>query len=411
MDKPLKGIKVLDLTTFVAAPCCGRLLADLGADVIKIERNSGDTWRYMGISYLPTRFTHEENPVFSIYNSGKKLITLNLKTEEGMKIFHQLLDEADIFLTNTRKPALKRLGIDYETVKATHPKLIYAMVTGYGDKGPDASLPAFDTTAFWARCGMPRDMSITDEHHKHIPFYPPAGVGDTVTAYLLALQVNAALYQRERTGEGQFVEASLFHNGIFTFGTMVIANQRPFGRVYPTSRIGHSCPGGFYECADGEYVYIGTSMVNQLLGQMARCTGRMDLLEDERFNTLPKMRENKVALYGIFREEFLKKPSDEWVRIAKEQDFALAKMRSFSDVCDDEQAWANDFLEHVEFSNGHTDSMPASPIHMESVSGLKTEPTKAPGADNYEILKSLGYTDEQIARLNDTGVTSVELIK
>lgn len=410
MEKPLQGLRVVDLSTFVAAPCTGRLLADLGAEVIKIERAEGDTWRYTTISYLPTRFSHEENPGFAIYNSGKKFVTLNLKTEEGKEIFGKLLDTADVFVTNTRKPALKRLGIDYDSVKEQHPRLIYAMVTGYGDKGPDAGLPAFDTTSFWSRCGMPRDMVVKEEGQKFQPFYPPAGVGDTVSAFQLTMQINAALYQREKTGKGQFVEASLFHNGIFTFGSMVIANQRPFGRQYPTTRVGHSCPGGFYECSDGEFVYIGTSKVNDLLGQMARATGRMDVLEDERFSTLAKMRENKEALYALFKEEFLKKTSFEWERIAKEQDFALSRMRSFSDVCEDEQAWANDFLEHVEFQNGNVDVMPSSPIHMETVEGLKTSVPGLPGCDNEEVLKGLGYTDEQIAALSEKGVTATKLI-
>lgn len=410
MDKPLKGIKVLDLSAFVAAPCTGRFLADLGAEVIKIERNSGDTWRYTGISYLPTRFTHEENPVFDIYNTGKKLISLNLKTPEGMEVFNKLLDQSDIFITNTRKPALERLGISYEQVKEKHPRLIYAMVTGYGDKGPDSSMPAFDTTSFWSRCGMLRDMSVVSKGNKFYPIYPPAGVGDSVTAFVLLSQINAALFQRERTGKGQFMEASLFHTGIFSFGTMIIANQRPWGRQYPTTRTGHSCPGGFYECSDGEWVYIGTSMVNVLLKQMCTVTGRLDLLEDERFNTLSSIREHKEELYEIFRAEFLKKPSEEWLKIAKENDFALAKMKSFSEVCEDEQAWANDFLEHVEFPNGAVDVMPSSPFHMESLSGLKTTPAGAVGQHTAEILSSLGYTKEQIEELENKGITSVNLI-
>lgn len=412
MDKPLKGIKVLDLTTFVAAPCTGRFLADLGADVIKIEKNSGDSWRYTGISYCPNRFSHEENPVFDIYNAGKRVITLNLKTSEGIEVFHKLLSESDIFLTNTRLPALKRLGISYDELKEKYPKLIYAMVTGYGEKGPDAELPAFDTTAFWSRCGMLRDMAVIDDNDNYMPSYAPSGVGDTVSAYLLLAEVVTALYHRTKTGKGQLVKSCLYHNGIFTFGTMQITSQRPWGRVFPMKREQHSIPGGYYKCKDGEWIFIATGMVNVLVQQMCTAIGRPDLIDDERYNTSANRYKNRREYYNIFREAFLKKTSDEWLQIAKELDFAMIKMKHFADVSEDEQAWANGFLEEVTFENGQIDIMPQCPIEMESVgSGLKTVPAPKLGANTSEVLKELGYTDQEIRELDRKGVTTVKLIK
>ena len=187
MSRPLEGIKVVELATFVAAPSCARLLADLGANVIKVEHPNGDTWRLTGKSYIPKRFCDEENPVFDIYNSGKRHIALNLKSTEGMQAFHKLLAEADVFITNTRLPALSRLGIAYEDLKDRYPALIYAAVLGYGEKGPDSAKPAFDTTAFWSRSGFLRDLAVDGE--SYMPVSPPFGVGDTVTGMFLMCEI------------------------------------------------------------------------------------------------------------------------------------------------------------------------------------------------------------------------------
>ncbi len=154
MKKPLSGIKVLELADYVSAPVCCRLLADLGAEVIKIERNTGNVWRVTGKNYVPTRFTDEENPVYDIYNTGKKHITLDLKTEEGMKICKELLATSDVFVTNNRLAALKRLGLSYEDIKDEFPRLIYAIGLGYGEKGPSAEDPAYDQTAFGLETGF-----------------------------------------------------------------------------------------------------------------------------------------------------------------------------------------------------------------------------------------------------------------
>lgn len=135
MSKPLAGVKVVELSTFVAGPVSARLLADLGAEVIKVERPEGDAWRATGISYLPNRFSKDENPVFDIYNAGKKHVALNLKSKEGMEAFHRLLAEADVFITNTRPRALKRLGLSYEDIQEKYPSLVYGILLGYGEEG------------------------------------------------------------------------------------------------------------------------------------------------------------------------------------------------------------------------------------------------------------------------------------
>ena len=183
---PLSGIRVVEMSTFVAAPVTARLLSDLGADVVKIEAPIGDGWRNSGKTALNTRFNDDENPIFDIYNTGKKLISINLKTPKGKEVFFKLLETADVFVTNLRLSALKRLGISYEDIKERYPRLIYAVVLGYGEKGPDADKTAYDTTAFWSRSGFFRDMSVKKDTYE--PVGAPSSVGDTATAYLLVAE-------------------------------------------------------------------------------------------------------------------------------------------------------------------------------------------------------------------------------
>ncbi len=406
MSKPLTGIKVLELSTFVAAPSCARLLSDLGADVIKVERLEGDGWRETGKSFILSRFCDEENPVFDIYNTGKKHIALNLKEPAGMEVFNKLLDGADIFVTNTRPAALKRLGISYEDLKDKYPSLIYAIILGYGEKGPDADKPAFDTTAFWSRSGFLRDLTLAGEHYS--PVVPPASVGDTFTGVMLLAEICAALYRRAQTGKGDYVRSSLYHNGIFAMGTMAIVTQKPFGRKYPMKRADHSVPGGYYQCADNEWVFVSTIVSAALANKLI---DREDLTNDSRFDSEMRRWINREEYYEIFRKAFLTKTSDEWIALADELDLPLMRMNHFSDVSEDRQAWANDYLEYVEFASGNVDVMPRSPIEMDSVGMLKTTPAPHVGKDTASVLKELSYSDEEICAMHQAGAIGFERLR
>ena len=400
MSKPLSGIRVVDLSTFVAAPVSARLLADLGAEVIKVERPEGDNWRGTGISYVPKRYNADENPVFDIYNSGKKHLALNLKSSEGMAAFHRLLETADVLVTNMRPAALKRLGLSYEDLKETYPRLVYGIVVGYGEKGPDAEKPAFDTSAFWARSGFLRDQSELREGY--VPVHPPYGVGDTVTGYLLMGEICAALLNRERTGKGDLVRSSLLHNGIFAMGTMAIISQKPYGQKFPRARHYWGVPSGNYLCADGEWVFISGYTAAQH-PRVYKMLDREFLSEDPRFATAEARGQNIEALYNIIRGAFLEKPSAYWVEKSLEYDLPLTRMAHYSDLAEDPQAWANDYLEKVTFRSGNTSVMPRSPIEMESVGKLTTATAPGVGADTREILLNLGYSPEQIDAMLTAG--------
>ena len=403
MSRPLSGVKVVELATFVAGPVTGRLLADLGAEVIKVERPDGDAWRVTGVSYRPERFTDDENPVFDIYNAGKKHVSLNLKSEAGMEAFHRLLADADVFVTNTRPNALKRLGLSYDDLKERYPGLIFAILLGYGEEGPYARMPAFDTSAFWAKSGFLLDLAADGEGYS--PVQPPFSMGDTVTGYMLMGEICAALYRKKETGLGDCVRAGLYHNSIFTMGTMAIISQPPFGQVFPKIRAMHSAPGGDYCCADGKWIYMsGYADRNAVVHTML---GLEWMTEDPRFATPADRARNRQAYYECVRDAFLSQTSDYWIKKAKEYDLPLVRMGHFSEISQDEQAWANDYLEEVTFRSGNVDVMPRSPIEMESVGKLETVPAPAIGADTETVLKRLGYTEAELAEMSRSGAIRV----
>ena len=398
MNGPLSGIKVVELAQVVAAPVAGRLMADMGAEVVKIETATGDLWRYSGVGFAP-RFKMNENPVFDIYNTGKKLASLNLKTEEGKEALHRLLKDADVLITNFRPAALERLGLDHKTLMARYPRLIYAALLGYGEKGPIAGMPAYDTSAFWSKSGFSRDMSpVTDEY---VPANMPSGVGDSATGMLLLAEICTALYNRETTGKGDYVKSGLLHNGAFCMGSMVIAAQRPNGAVWPKKRE-DIVPGGAYKCADNEWIFFAIAQPTTL-PRILDMIGCGQLLQDPRFDTPEKRTANKAQLREYLVSGFLQKTADEWDALAPVYDVPLVRVSHFSDVTKDEQAWANGFLEHVTFPTGNVDIMPTSPIDMDSACPAPTKPVGAVGSDTVEVLKSLGYSDSEIEAMLASG--------
>lgn len=410
MSKPLEGIRVLDLTTFVAAPVCARLLSDMGAEVIKIEHPKGDAWRETGRNFNVSRFGDHMNPIFDIYNSGKKMISVNLKSEEGKEIFWQLMEQSDIFITNTRPDALKRLGIYYDDVKDRFPGLIYALILGFGETGPEASVPAFDVTAFWGRSGFLRDMALTDGEYQ--PLMPPSGAGDTVTGTGLCAQVCAALVRKLRTGKGDFVRSCLYQNGIFTFGSMSLATQQPGGRVYPRSRTAGGSAGGVtgtYCCSDNEWLFMANGGSSAFLPRIFEMIGHPELKEDSRYMDKDEAAkpENILGIFSLLREAFLTKPRAEWLELAKIYDIPVVKLNHFNEVGTDEQALANGFVEEVVYENGDKIMMPASPIIMDSVGKITTKISPRVGTDTAEVLRSLGYSQEQIDALDASGAVKV----
>ena len=276
MEKSLTGIKVIQLANFIAAAATGRYLADHGADVIIVEAAKGD----------PIRYTQEqegrpqnikENVAWEYLNGNKRCISLNTKTEEGKEALFKLLEDADVLLTNWRLGALERAGLDYNTLKERFPKLVYAMILGYGKTGPDKDLPGYDFTAFFGRGGYTQNL----RRRGNDPITMIPGLGDNNVGLMLAMGIVTALFNREKTGKGDLVTTSLYETAIFNMSMMLLGVQYD-GQAhnYPISIYDNMNPmNGAYRTSDDRIIQCACPDYNPRFEQFMNAIGRQDLIE------------------------------------------------------------------------------------------------------------------------------------
>jgi len=397
--RPLEGIKVIDSSTFVAAPICGRLLADLGAEVIKIEVFDGDSWRMTAKNLTCT--ADDENPLYDILNSKKKSICLNLKNPKGMRVLHKMLEDADIFLTNTRMQSLKKLGIDPDTLCEKYPQLIYASISGYGYDGPWANKPGFDLVSFWGDSGFLTDVVI--DTPTAYPMYGPVGVGDSVSGTILLANVLAALYQRRDTGKGDFVTASLYHSALWVMNGMIIGGQERYGAMYPRKREECWLTNVPYKCADGEWLNIAIVEYDKYAARFYELLGISDLVQKLNIVTFDDMLANRSVLHPEAEKAFLQKTSAEWMELFKANNIVCGVLSHFKDVEHSPQVWANDYMEHVTFRNGAEVAIPCPPIRMRSQEIYRTTLSSFPGEDTDSILREHRFLEEEIREMKVSG--------
>ncbi len=347
--KPLSGCRVVELTTYVAAPMCGRILAEWGADVVKVEPLTGDVWRYAS-PLLNVPLNEQENPVFDVANTGKKCVTLDLKSEEGMSIFHTLLESADVFLTNNRPQALKKMGIDYESVKDRYPGLVYAAITGFGEAGPDRDLPGFDVVAYWSRSGFLADLSV--DTGSNFPVIAPAGYGDTISGTALFGGITSCLLAREKTGKGDYVSVSLFGTSVWISSYMVISTQKCYGAKYPRTRTECSPLNAAYRCGDGEWIMIAINDFKKHFALFCRIIGIPETAADPRFATLTGVMEHTSDIFPLIQDAFARYDSVTMAGMLNKAGIVNDVMHHFRDLAEDAQAQANNYVALVEFPSG-----------------------------------------------------------
>lgn len=382
---PLNGVKVVELTTYVAAPMCGRMLCDLGAEVIKVEPPTGDVWRHLRRNVVDTP-SGTINSMFQITNAGKKSVVLDLKKPDDMASFHKLLSEADVFITNTRIGSLKKMGIDHDTICAKYPHLIYGLLTGYGEEGPDALKPGFDLVAFFSMSGFLLDMSCSDNKY---PASAPTGAGDTTAGTTLLAGILAALYKKKETGLGDFVSVSLYNTGLWVFNTPIMRASDPYNTEKRLSRA-DMCPlATMYRCQDDEWIQVSILDEAKLGPVFFNLLGVPELNDDPRFNTAKARMEYSSELFEIVEPIFMTKTSLEWLDVLQKNDIVCSRLCHFSDVATSEQAWANGYLENFTFDNGESVVIPCSPIRLASIGTAPSKPAPKLGADTDNILSLL----------------------
>jgi len=403
-NKPLSGIKVVELATVVAAPSCGRLLAALGADVIKVEPPKGDPWRLV-YAVIGKGFDELEDPIFDICNSGKRTISIDIKNPRGYDLLMELIGDADVFLTNTRARSLRKLNLDPDSIRERFPGIIYASLTSYGDKGPEADKPGFDNSAFWTRIGFARDTAIETEGC--YPMNLPTGVGDSISGMALCNNILAALISRGKTGKGDYVSVSLYGVGLWVMGTMILRSQERYGAGFPINRERCNPTSTAYKCSDGRWVLIAILEYKRHAPVMFEALGYPDIMSDPRFSTHEDFWNNSAILLKMAEESFLKKSSDEWLEIFAGLDIACERLNSINEALEDEQAWLNGYLEHYDMLCGESCVISRMPINLESFEIPPSPPAPLFGENTAEILTGMGYSEQEIESLAADGAVVI----
>lgn len=394
----LKGVKVVELATFVAAPSCTKLLADWGADVIKVEALFGDAIRGMGGTFNAP-MTDEENPMYELENGNKKGIAIDIKEEKGMEVLFKLLEEADVFVTNIREQSLAKSGLSYHQLKERFPKLIHAHILGYGEEGPLKDKPGFDYTAYFARGGV--SASLMEKGTS--PANTAAGFGDHYAGMGLAAGVLAALYRQAKTGEGERVTLSLYHAALFGMGLMITTAQ--YGNEMPLSRRQPNNPlMTTYQCKDGKWIQLALIQYNKWFPKFCKVIEREDLIEEKKFNTITAVVDCVEELVSLVEKEMLKKNLDEWSVRLEEADLPFEKLQSLEDILECEQAWENKYLFKTKYSNGNEGILVDSPIRFQNMGIKEYESAPKLGEHSEEILAKVGYSEGEIAELKNNKV-------
>ena len=397
MSGPIAGVRVLELAQIMAGPACGLMLADLGAEVIKIEKTAGgdDTRKF-----LPPDI-NGESAAFMMMNRNKKGLALNLKEQEGINIFKKMVEQSDVVIENFRKGTLEKLGIGYEDLKKINPKIILCEISGYGRTGPYADKGGFDLVAQ----GMSGLMSITGESSDKPPMKVGAPLTDITAGILGATGVLAALINRDKTGKGQRVDTSLYEAGIVhTYWQSAIAGATgkspgPLGSAHPLT-----APYQAFKTKDN-WITIGASNQNNWMN-LLNAIQRIDLQEDDRFKDNNSRMKNLEALAPILQEELLKKTSNEWIKIFDDKGLPCGPINSITEMHNDPHTLDRKMVIEVDNKKAGKSKAIGMPIKF-SDTNANTEI----GAPNFgqhtdEILIQFGYSAEQIKDYKDKGIVA-----
>jgi formyl-CoA transferase len=395
-DNIFSGLKVVDLASFIAGPSAAVILSDFGADVIKVEPPTGDLWR---IGYkVPPQPRSKENYPWHLANRNKRGIALDLKSPQAAQVLERLVKWADVLIVNTPGPARKRLGLTYEDVTKWNPHLIYADITGYGDKGPDADLPGFDITSYWARSGL---LSLTRDAGAP-PTLPVSGSGDHATATSLYAAILTGLYRRERTGQGSYVTTSLIASGAWACGVSLQAalsdaNFYPLhDRLVPPNAMFN-----VYRAADDTWFLI--VLTPDRWPALTAGIGRPELAQDPRFASPAALVANAGPLTEVLDQTFSAQPMAHWQEIFDRGHLTYGIVRAPGEVVKDRQLWDNDIIVPLEGAGEHLSHTISSPINIHGVAKEPARRAPAIGEHTEDVLEQLGFDAGEIENLRAGG--------
>ena len=395
-DNIFSDLNVVDLASFIAGPSAAVILSDFGANVIKVEPPGGDFWRH-GHQIPPQPQSKDPYP-WHLANRNKRGITLDMKSASALPVLERLVKWADVLIVNTPHPARKRLKLEYDDVVQWNPRLIYADLTGFGEKGPDASLPGFDITAYWARSGL---LSMTRDAGAP-PTWPVAGSGDNATAVGLYSGIVTALYRRERTGQGSYVTTSLLAEGVWAASVSIQAalSEAKFFGLHDRKHPANAALNVYRSADDTWFVLIVTP---DKLAAVANAIGRADLLTDPRFSEPAKLMQNMPQLTAILDDVFGAQPMAHWYEAFNSVHVPFGAVRGPQEVIEDPQLRINEIVVPLEGAGGKLTSTVSSPIQVHGVTKVPAKRAPSLGENNEEVLKELGFSASEISALLSNG--------
>jgi crotonobetainyl-CoA:carnitine CoA-transferase CaiB-like acyl-CoA transferase len=390
---------VVELAVWVARPATSGLLADWGADVVKIEAPpGGDPYRafYSAAAGLPLPI----NPMFELDNRGKRSLVVDLADERGRAIVRRAIAGADVFLTNLRMGALERAGLDAATVLADHPRLVYALATGYGTAGGDRDRAAYDAGAFWGRAGIGATLARSGGE----PPFPRTAFGDHATALALAGGVAAALFARERTGRGGLVTTSLLRTGLYIVGADTNQVVRLGIPPIPLERAAMPNPlCTFYRSADGRWIFLLGLQADRHWPDLVRAIDRAEWLADPRFRDIATRRAHFRELISELDAIFATEPYAVWVERLDAAGMWWAPVQTIEEAVRDPQVAASGAFVDVPVAEG-TARMLATPVDFGDHRPTAVRPAPEPGQHTEELLIELGYDWDAIVELKAAGI-------
>ena len=397
---PLAGLKVIDAGSFIAAPAAATVMADLGAEVIKLEPPAGDPFR--ALRNAPGNPPCEVDYGWLADNRGKRGLALDLKTKPGREVLYRLIADTDVFVTNAPLGARERLGIGYEDLAARNGRLIYASLTAYGERGPERLNTGFDSTALWARSGL-MDMV------RPAPDSPPAkslpGMGDHPTALTLYAAIATALYRRERTGRGGYVATNLMANGLWwnALHAQAMLCGAEFERR-PAREDAPSALHNFYRTADGRWLQLVVIPEDKRWPRLARAVGRPELIDDPRFAARTARHANANALVQVLDEAFATADLAAWRRRLDEHEVAYGVVSTLRDLPEDRQMHESGAFTPIgDDQTAGARHVVSSPLWLDGPP--HTPPSRPPdlGEHSADILRERGFSEGEIEKLYEAG--------
>ena len=399
MAPVLDGYRVIELGMWVAGPGAGAVLADWGADVIKVETPLGDPMRRL--FKLLAGHGQTESPPFDLDNRGKRSVVIDLAQPEGVEIVRRLLRDADVFLTNLRPEAVERLGLGPDELLGEFPRLVYASVSGYGLEGPEVGRAGYDVGAFWARSGIASLMAPDG-------IAPPgirSGMGDHITGMTTVAGILAALLERERSGRGQLVEASLLRTGIYTVGWDLGIQMRfgKIGSVRPrTTEMNPMC--NCYAAGDGRWFWLLGVEADRLWPKLCEAVDRADLLTDERFSTARSRRHEASTLVELLDGVFARFTRDELTDRFDRHDVWWAPVNTPAEVLTDPQAIAaGAFVDVPEGEGAPAHRAVATPITFHRTGTPPVGSVPGLGQHTEDVLHAAGFDAADLERFRAAG--------